>query len=315
MKTLLIEIIQVLLFLALSPLLLGWIKCLKCLLQNRRPPSIIQPYFNLIKLIRKQTIVPCEASWIFRFTPYLMFSVSILAGIMVPLFAINLPIAYMQIGDVIVLIGLFALARFFLVLAGMDIGTAFGGMGSSREMLISSLAEPSALLVLFTLAMTASSTNLYLIIKHLIESSFVLRPSFVFAFLGLAMITLAETGRIPIDNPATHLELTMTHEAMILEYSGRYLALIEWSAQIKLMVYLVLLSNIFFPWGIATNLTLSSLSIGLLATILKLFGFGLILAITETNLAKLRLFRAPYFLSITFMLCLLAILSHVILEI
>lgn len=311
----LIQTAQLFLFLLLAPLLTGWVKYLKCLLQNRRSPSLLQPYYNLIKLIRKQIIVPKEASWIFRFTPYLIFGSTLLASILVPLLIVDATAASLVIGDVIVLIGLFALARFFLVLAGMDIGTAFGGMGSSREMLISSLAEPSALLVLFTLAMTASSTNLTLIIKHIVTSGFVFRPSFIFSFLGLVMITLAETGRIPVDNPATHLELTMTHEAMILEYSGRYLALIEWGAQIKLMIYCVLLSNIFFPWGIAVRFSLGSLLIGFAAVIGKLLGCGVVLAGIETSMAKMRLFKAPYFLSIAFMLCLLAIFSHIILEV
>lgn len=315
MKILLIQLLQTLLFLLIAPLLIGWIKVIKCWLQNRRPPSILQPYANLIKLLLKQVIVPKEASWIFRFTPYLLFSVMVIAGLIVPLIATNWSTANFALGDVIVLIGLFALARFFLVLAGMDIGTTFGGMGSSREMLISSLAEPSALLVLFTLAMAAASTNLSSIVGYLASSNLVVRPSFIFAFLGLAMITLAENARIPIDNPSTHLELTMIHEAMVLEYSGRYLALVEWSAQIKLMIYLVLLSNIFFPWGIATNLTMTKLGVGLLAIVIKLFAGGAVLAITETNLAKFRLFKAPYFLSIAFMLCLLAILIHIILEV
>lgn len=310
----LITILQAVLFISLSPLLAGWIKAIKCLLQNRRPPSLFQPYRNLIKLILKQVIVPKEASWIFRFAPYIIFNVLVVSSFIVPLFYINpSPTSNFVIGDVIVLIGLFALGRFFLVLAGMDIGTTFGGMGSSREMMISSLAEPSALLVLFTLSMTASSTNIPVIMAYLVTSGFIVSPSFIFALFGFTMIAMAETGRIPIDNPATHLELTMTHEAMILEYSGRYLALIEWASQIKLMLYFVLISNIFFPWGIATTLSIQNLAGGFLIIIFKLALCGLILGIAETSMAKMRLFKAPYFLGTAFILCLLAILSRVIL--
>jgi len=315
MKIYLMEICQALLFLILSPLLAGWIKTIKCVLQNRRPPSIFQAYRNLIKLFLKQVIVPQEASWIFRFTPYLIFSVVVLLSFIVPLIIANVSSssAYFSLGDVIVLVGLLALGRFFLVLSGLDIGTTFGGMGSSREMMISSLAEPSTLLVFFTLAIIASSTNLSYIVGHFATSQFIFRPSFIFALLALCMITLAETGRIPLDNPTTHLELTMVHEAMILEYSGRYLGLIEWSAQIKLMIYFVLISNIFFPWGIATDLAWHSLAISFLLIIIKLAICGVVLAVTEMSTAKLRLFKAPNFLSLAFVLCLLAIFSHVIL--
>lgn len=309
------QLLQLLLFLGLSPLLTGWIKYIKCLLQNRKPPSLLQPYRNLIKLFLKQVIVPQEASWIFRFTPYILFAVMLMAALIVPLLIANCAGNNFVIGDVIVLIGLFALGRFFLILASLDIGTTFGGMGGSREVMISALAEPSTLLVLFTLAMTVSSTNLACIINHLLINGFMFRPSFIFSLLGLAMVTVAETGRIPIDNPATHLELTMVHEAMILEYSGRYLALIEWAAQIKLMLYFVLISNIFFAWGIATNLSLKALGISAVAILIKLAICGIILAFTETSLAKMRLFKAPYFLGIAFILCLLAILSHIILEV
>lgn len=314
MNIFLIRIIQATLFLGLAPLLAGWIKVLKCLLQNRRPPSIFQPYRNLLKLISKQIIIPKEASWIFRFAPYIIFSILVLSSFIVPLFYVNMSSSTnFAIGDVIVLIGLFALGRFFLVLAGMDIGTTFGGMGSSREMMISSLAEPSTLLVFFTLAMIASSTNLSSIIGHLITEGFIFTPSLIFALLSFALITLAETGRIPIDNPATHLELTMTHEAMILEYSGRYLALLEWASQIKLMLYFVLICNLFLPWGITTTLSSQNLSIALLVIIFKLALISIVLALTETSLAKMRLFKAPYFLGLAFVLGLLAILSFVIL--
>jgi formate hydrogenlyase subunit 4 len=230
----------------------------------------------------------------------------------VPLIAVNLPTS--AIADVIVMVGFFAFARFFLALAGLDIGTAFGGMGSSREMTISSLAEPAMLMAIFTLTMTASTTNLSVAISHVLNEGLVLRPSFVFALFALILVAIAETGRIPVDNPATHLELTMIHEAMILEYSGRHLALIEWASQLKLMLYGVLIANIFFPWGIAETFSLQALGSGLLVIIGKLAVLALFLAISETLLAKMRLFRVQEFLSFAYLLGLLGLLSHIILE-
>jgi formate hydrogenlyase subunit 4 len=305
--------LQTLLFIAIAPLLSGWIKRKKCRLQNRKAPSIWQPYRDLRKLFRKESVIAANASWIFRTTPYIVFGTTVLAAGVVPLIATDLPSA--AVADVIVLVGFFALARFFLALAGMDIGTAFGGMGSSREMTLASLTEPAMLMAVFTLAMTASTTNLSTTIEVIISQGIVLRPSFIFAALGLMMVAIAETGRIPIDNPATHLELTMVHEAMILEYSGRHLAMIEWAQQIKLMIYGVLIANLFIPWGIATELTEVALLIGSVAIIAKLALLGIILAVSETVLAKLRLFRAPNYISFAFLLCLLGLLSHVILEV
>ncbi|MDD1614285.1 MAG: NADH-quinone oxidoreductase subunit H, partial [Methylococcaceae bacterium] len=205
-------------------------------------------------------------------------------------------------------------ARFFLALAGLDIGTAFGGMGSSREMTISSLAEPAMLMAIFTLTMTASTTNLSVAIAHVLNDGMVLRPSFVFALLGLILVAIAETGRVPVDNPATHLELTMIHEAMILEYSGRHLALIEWASQLKLMLYGVLIANIFFPWGIAESFTGKAIGYGLLAIMGKLALLAILLAVAETLVAKMRLFRVQEFLGFAYLLGLLGMLSHIILE-
>jgi formate hydrogenlyase subunit 4 len=246
-----------------------------------------------------------------------VFSATWLAAAAVPLIATHLPTA--AIADVIVMAGLLALARFFLALAGMDVGTAFGGMGASREMLVSALAEPAMLMAVFTLAMTAHSTNLASVVEYQLSVAGVLRPSFLFALAGLVLVAVAETGRIPIDNPATHLELTMIHEAMILEYSGRHLALMEWAAQIKLMLYGTLIANVFFPWGIAREADLdsmsTSLSVGLVVVVLKLGVLGVALATAETVLAKMRLFRVPAFLNLALLLALLGLLSHVILEV
>lgn len=308
-----LALVQNLIFIFFAPLLLGWIKMNKCILQNRRPPSLLQPYYDLRKLFYKQIVISEHASWLFRATPYIVFGTVVLSAGVVPLIATNLPTA--AIADVIVLVGFFALSRFFLALAGMDIGTAFGGMGSSREMTLSSLTEPAMLMAIFTLSMTAATTNISTTIEVIIQQGLILRPSFIFAALGLMMVAVAETGRIPIDNPATHLELTMVHEAMILEYSGRHLALIEWASQIKLMIYGVLIANLFLPWGIATELTFSGFLIGAAVIVLKLFALGSLLALSETLLAKLRLFRAPDYLSFAFLLSLLGMLSHVIVEV
>ena len=309
----LIALLQTLLFVALAPLLAGWLKWCKCHLQNRRGPSLLQPYRDLRKLAHKQPVIAKQASWIFSLAPYIIFSATVLAASVVPLIAVRLPTA--RIADVIVMVGFFALARFFQALAGMDIGTAFGGMGSSREMTIASLAEPAMLMAIFTLAMSASTTNLSVAIDHVLSGGLVLRPSYVFALLGLMLVAIAETGRIPVDNPATHLELTMIHEAMILEYSGRHLALIEWASQIKLMLYGVLIANIFFPWGIAETFSLQALWFGLLAILGKLTLLAVLLAVSETLLAKMRLFRVQEFLGFAYLLSLLGMLSHIILEV
>ncbi|SHE21990.1 respiratory chain complex I subunit 1 family protein [methanotrophic endosymbiont of Bathymodiolus puteoserpentis (Logatchev)] len=308
----LFAIIQTLLFIALAPLLAGWVKWCKCHLQNRRAPSLLQPYRDLIKLTHKQPVVSKDASWLFIIAPYIIFSTTALAVSVVPLLAVDLPTA--SSADVIVLVGFLAFARFFLVLAGLDVGTAFGGMGSSREMTISAMAEPAMLMAVFTLTMTASTTNLSFAIDHVLQEGLVLRPSFIFSLSALMLVAVAETGRIPVDNPATHLELTMIHEAMILEYSGRHLALIEWASQLKLMLYGVLIANIFFPWGIAETLSLSVLGYGLLAIMGKLALLVVVLAISETLLAKMRLFRVQEFLSFAYLLGLLGMLSHIILE-
>lgn len=308
----LIAILQTALFVALAPLLAGFLKFCKCRLQNRRAPSFFQPYRDLLKLTRKQPVISENASWLFCAAPYIIFTAMVLAASVVPFIAVDLPTS--AEADVIVLVGFFAFARFFLALAGLDIGTAFGGMGSSREMTISSLAEPAMLMAVFTLTMTASTTNLSGAIEHVLNEGLILRPSFVFALFALLLVAVAETGRIPVDNPTTHLELTMIHEAMILEYSGRHLALIEWASQLKFMLYGVLIANIFFPWGIAESFDLSALGYGLFVIVCKLIFLCIFLAIAETAVAKMRLFRVQEYLGFAYLLGLLGMLSHIILE-
>jgi formate hydrogenlyase subunit 4 len=308
----LLALFEIVFFIVAAPLLAGWIKYLKCHLQNRKAPSLLQPYRDLRKLFRKQPILPDTASWIFRAAPYVIFSSTVMASMLVPELALNLPTA--SIADMIVLVGLLALGRTFQVLAGMDIGTAFGGMGSSREMTISSLAEPAMLMAVFTLAMSAHTTNLYQAMQVIHDAGIVLRPSFAFALGALMLVAIAETGRIPVDNPATHLELTMIHEAMILEYSGRWLALIEWAAQIKLALYGVLIVNIFFPWGIANDFSWSAWGASIVLFMLKLALLALFLTLSEALFAKMRIFRVQEYLSFAYLLSVLGMLSHIILE-
>lgn len=308
-----LALLQALLYPLLAPLLVGWIRKCKAWLQNRRGPSVWQPYRELYKLFAKEVCVAHTASPLFRAAPYVVFVATSLAAATVPLIALDLPTA--AIADIIVMVGTLALARFFLALAGMDVGTAFGGMGASREMMIAALAEPALLMAVFTLAMTAHSTNLASMVDNQLGAGFILRPSYLFAFGGLMLVAIAETGRIPVDNPTTHLELTMVHEAMILEYSGRHLALMDWAAQVKLMLYGALIANVFLPWGIAEHLDSASLGLGLLAIVAKLSVLGALLALAETVLAKMRLFRVPAFLNLALLLALLGLLSHVILEV
>ncbi|AOV17302.1 formate hydrogenlyase [Acidihalobacter aeolianus] len=306
-----LAVAQALLWPLAAPLLVGWVRKAKAMLQNRRGASVLQPARNLGKLFAKETRVAHTASPLFRVTPYIVFTATWLAAAAVPLLSTRLPTS--ALADVIVVAGLLGLARFFLALAGMDVGTAFGGMGASREMMVSGLAEPALLMAVFTLAMSAHSTNLSSVVDHQLAGGTLL-PSMLFALGSLILVAVAETGRLPIDNPTTHLELTMIHEAMILEYSGRHLALLEWAAQIRLLLYGALIANVFFPWGIATTAQPLALGIAVGALAGKLLVLGAALAVGETVLVKKRLFQAPAFLNLAFLFALIGLLSHVILE-
>jgi formate hydrogenlyase subunit 4 len=282
-------------------------------LQGRRGASIRQTYRDLFKLFSKEVRIAHTASTLFRAAPYIVFTATLLAAATVPL--ISTAIATTAVADVIAIAGMLALARFFLALAAMDVGTAFGGMGASREMFIGALAEPAMLLALFTLAMSAHSTNLSSMIEYQLHHASILRPSYLFAMVGLLMVAVAECGRIPIDNPSTHLELTMVHEAMILEYTGRHLALMEWASYLKIMLYASLLANVFLPWGIASNYSPNSMLLAFIALFAKLSLLSFALVLSEVVLAKMRLFRAPAYLNLALLLSLLGLLSHVILEV
>ncbi|MFN3333309.1 MAG: respiratory chain complex I subunit 1 family protein [Caldilinea sp.] len=308
-----LEIVQVALALALAPGLVGLIRWLKARLQNRRGAPPWQPYFELTKLFQKEVVMSNNASWLFRFAPYLIFASTVAVVFLTPLLAAPLP--FDAIGDLLVVVYLLLLGTFFLALAGLDPGTAFGGMGASREMTVAAIAEPTIALAIFGLALGAGSTNLGRIVTEtLADPGVVISPGHLLAFAALFIVTLAETGRLPVDNPATHLELTMIHEAMILEYSGRYLALIEWAAWLKLTIFFTLLANLFLPWGVATTLALGDLLIAIGALVLKLVVLGIVVAIVETRVAKLRLFRVPELLSVSFVLALLAVTSSFLLK-
>jgi len=308
----LIEVVQIALLLIAAPLFAGWVKMLKCWSQGRTSPSLIQPYRDLCKLFSKDIALAENASWIFRSTPYLVFGVTVLAGGIIPIISVDLPLS--ATADVIALVSLFAIARFFTALAGMDIGTSFGGMGSSREMTIASLAEPAMLMAIFAVSLASKSTSLSQMALIISQKYSILRPSLAFALLAFILIALTETGRIPVDNPATHLELTMIHEAMVLEYSGRHLALIEWAKMMKLFLFITLGIAVFFPWGIAAAGGGAGLTSSFLIMAMKLGISGIGLVLIETGLAKMRIFRVTEFLGSAFLFATLGMLSFFILE-
>jgi formate hydrogenlyase subunit 4 len=301
-------LLQTALLVLLAPLMTGIIKNWKAKLQNRRGPRLWQPYLDIIKFLRKDMVISEHASWVFSFAPYVVFLSALLAGLMVPMLTAQAPLSLF--GGVLAVVGLLALGRFFLALGGLDPGSAFGGMGSSREMAIAAIAEPALMLGIFTVAIGAGSTDL----SHIVQSNLgplwkLLNPTHAMAFVALFIVLLAETGRIPVDNPATHLELTMIHEAMLLEYSGRYLALMEWGASIKQLVLMTILANVFLPVGIAAEPTPAALGLSALAFLAKLLILAAEVVLVETTNAKLRLFRVPDLLSAAFVLATLALLS------
>jgi formate hydrogenlyase subunit 4 len=308
----LLQIAQTLIAILLAPLLMGWVNQCRAWLQGRSAPPLTQPYRTLKKLFHKDAVIAHHASPLFRFAPYMIFSCMVLAAGLVPTVANDLP--FSPAADVIALVGVFALARVFLALAAMDIGTAFGSLGARREMLVSFLAEPALLMVLFTTSFISQSTELPVIVDTLAHQDFAIYPSLAFAAVAFWMVSTAENARIPVDNPTTHLELTMIHEAMILEYSARHLALIEWAVALKLFTYSALGIALFLPWGIAAQGEVAALPLALLAMIAKLLLGGAVLAFMEAISAKVRLFRAPEFLGTAFMLAVLGMLIHFLLE-
>jgi formate hydrogenlyase subunit 4 len=306
------QLFQNVLVLLAAPLLLGWVNQCRAWLQNRSGAGVLQPFRNLVKLFHKDAVLAHNASQLFLFTPYILFACMWLAAALVPVIATDMPLS--PAVDVIALVGIFALARVFISLAGMDIGTAFGSLGARREMLVGFLAEPALLMVLFTASTISHSTSLITIVETLAHKQFVLYPSMAFAAVAFVMVLLAENARIPVDNPSTHLELTMIHEAMILEYSARHLALVEWASSLKLLAYMTMGIALFVPWGIAGIGEWSALPLALLLMFLKLVAAGAGLALLETLSAKMRIFRVPEFMGTAFLLAVLGLLTHFLLE-
>ncbi len=306
------QLFQTLLAVLLAPLMLGWVNNCRAWLQNKSAPGVLQPYRTLRKLFHKDAVLAHNASSLFRTAPYLIFGCMVLAASIVPVVETNLPFALAA--DAIALVGIFALARVFMALAAMDVGTAFGSLGARREMLVAFLAEPALLMVFFTPALISQSTSLNTMVETLAQREFAIYPSMAYAAVAFVMVLLAENARIPIDNPATHLELTMIHEAMILEYSARHLALMEWASAMKLMIYCTVGIALFLPWGIAAAGDWQLLPAATLVLVVKLLLAGAALALLETVSAKMRIFRAPEFLGMAFLLAVLGMLTHFLLE-
>ncbi len=307
MLDLLVQGAQMILVLLLAPLLTGLVRKIKARLLRRRGASVLQPYRDLLRLLRKEAVLAENASWLFRWTPYMVFAATWVAAALVPTFATGLTFSWTA--DLIAIIALLASTRFFLALAGMDVGTSFGGIGSSREVMIASLAEPAMLLIVFTLALVAGSTQLSTIAAVMGSPQVGLRVSLALALIALVIVAIAENARIPVDNPATHLELTMVHEAMILEYSGRHLAMIEFAASLKLLLYMALIACLFMPWGLATSgAGPATYAIGVATFLGKLTLLAILLAVFESAVAKMRVFRVSDFLGAALMLGLLGTL-------
>ena len=312
LSALLSQLLEIVLAVALAPLLTGWVNQWRAWLQNRSAPSLWQPYRALHKLFHKDSLLAGNASPLFRAAPYVVFGCMVLACAIVPTLSTDLPLA--PVADAIALVGIFALARVFISLAAMDVGTAFGSLGARREMLIGFLAEPALLMVLFSASLISKSTSLATIVQTLAHRELAIYPGMAFAGVAFTMVSLAENARVPVDNPATHLELTMIHEALILEYSGRHLALLEWAASLKLFAYSCIGLALFFPWGVAEAQAPSAMLLALPVLLFKLAVGGFLLAALEALSAKMRIFRVPEFLATAFLLAVIGMLVHLLLE-
>jgi formate hydrogenlyase subunit 4 len=306
------QVLEIVIAIALAPLLTGWVNQCRAWLQNRSAPPLWQPYRMLHKLFNKESMVAHNASRLFRTVPYLMFGCMVLACAIIPTLSTDLPLA--PAADAIALVGLFALARVFISLAAMDIGTAFGTLGARREMLIGFLAEPALLIVLFSASLISKSTSLPTIVETLAHREFTIYPGLAFAGVAFVIVSLAENARVPVDNPTTHLELTMVHEALILEYSGRHLALIEWAASLKMFAYSCIGLALFVPWGIAEAQAPLAMLLALPVLLAKLALGGALLALLETLSAKMRIFRVPEFLATAFLLAVIGMLVQLLLS-
>jgi formate hydrogenlyase subunit 4 len=305
------QLLEVLAALAAAPLLTGWVNQCRAWLANRSAPSLLQPYRAIRKLFHKDAVLAYEASPLFRAAPYIVFGTMVLAAAIIPSMGTGLPLTHAA--DAIALVGLLATARVFMALAAMDLGTAFGTLGARREMMIGFLSEPALLMIIFVASLLSASTALPAITAHLATQGFALYPSLAFSAIAFTLVLLAENARIPIDNPATHLELTMIHEAMLLEYSARHLALMEWAASLKLFNYACIGFALFLPWGVSVGSQPLSLLTAIPVLAAKLTAAGAGLALIETVSAKLRIFRAPEFLASAFLFAVLGLLVHLLL--
>ncbi|NMM10424.1 MAG: formate hydrogenlyase [Polaromonas sp.] len=308
---LLSQLMAIVMALVLAPLLTGWVNQWHAWLQNKSGPGLLQPYRMLHKLFNKESVLAEHASPLFRMAPYIVFGCMLLACGIIPTLSTDLPLS--PAADAIALVGLFALARVFISLAAMDIGTAFGTLGARREMLVGFLAEPALLMVLFCASMISRSTSLTTIVETLAHREFAIYPSFLVAGVAFTMVSLAENARVPVDNPETHLEVTMIHESLILEYSGRHLALLEWTASLKLFAYSCIGLALFFPWGVAQANAPLALLLALPVLLIKLAIGGFFLACIETVNAKMRIFRVPEFLGTAFLLAVIGLLVNILL--
>ena len=309
MSTIAIALLQTALLVALAPLVTGTIAAFKARLQMRRGAPVWQRYADLARLFRKESILSTDASWLARATPYVVLGASLAIASWTPvLVAAN---AMSFAGDLVTTVALLALARVLMALSALEAGTTFGGMGASRHMALSALAEPALMLSVFTLAIGAGSTDLARISRAVAMTPHGwLSPSHLLALAAMWLVVISETGRVPVDNPTTHLELTMIHEGLVLDYSGRHLALLEWAATVRQMVLLTLVANLFVPWGIAFEPAREQLVTAFMAWAGKLLLCALVVALGESLLAKLRLFRVPEFLGMAFLLSLLALTSN-----
>lgn len=306
-SNLIVQGVQMLAVVAVAPLLAGVVHKLKARLLHRRGASVWQPYRDLRRLIGKEVVLAQSASWLFRAAPYMIFAATWVGAALVPTFATGLQFSWTA--DLIAIVALLGSARFFLALAGMDVGTPFGGLGASREVMIASMAEPAMMMIVFTLALIAGSTQLSTVAAFMASPEVGLRVSLGMALVSLIIVASAENGRVPVDNPATHLELTMVHEAMVLEYSGRHLAMIELASMLKLVLYLSLIACIFVPWGLSpAGAGIAAYGLGIALWLGKLLVGALLLAVFETAQAKMRVFRVPDYLGAALMLGLLGTL-------
>ncbi len=305
------QLLEIAVALLLAPLLSGWINQWRAWLQNQSAPGLLQPYRTLHKLFNKESVIAANASPLFRGAPYIVFGCMALASAIIPTLSTDLPLS--PAADAIALVGLFAVARVFISLAAMDVGTSFGTLAARREMLIGFLAEPALLMVLFSASLISKSSSLTTIVETLAHRDLAIYPSLALAGVAFTMVSLAENARVPVDNPATHLELTMIHEALILEYSGRHLALFEWAASLKLFAYSCIGLALFFPWGVAEAEAPLALLLAMPVLIVKLAIGGALLALFETLSAKMRIFRVPEFLATAFLLAVIGMLVNILL--